>query len=484
MSAKLKMLIVDDEPQILESLCQLFEADFTVLTAQSGEDALNIVMQTPDLALVISDQRMPSMKGADLLKQVKQILPDTMRILLTGYTDLDAVLESVNLGEIFRYVRKPWQPETLKSIVALAAASFVLRKQKQTRSMLQEQSKPAQIVNPNFSNTSKLGEILVPPEENLPEKPPSDIADAAPKKENEKTVYTIQNENKNAQASTPPNITEKIGNNTQYASFEEEFFATFKPETIAEVEKYQSFEEEFFAKLNEHVAQLEKTLAETNEEKTIIPAVEQPIKPFILNEELEEMRVFREVFYGRSGKPKILVVDDEKRVLTALTDLLSDEFNVIACNDARTALDVLESNALISVLLSDQRMPGMSGVDFLIAAHRIAPLVPKILMTGYTDLEEIVRLVNEGQIFRHIQKPWDISKLRQNLLLAVEEFRRRVEHGLRQRHLQLKQPKTLQPKPSQSQAKSKQERDYEYEIESLRKIAALLKRGSKTEEEP
>jgi hypothetical protein len=57
-----------------------------------------------------------------------------------------------------------------------------------------------------------------------------------------------------------------------------------------------------------------------------------------------------------------------------------------------------------------------------------------------------------------------------------------VEYGLRQRHLQLKQPKTLHPKPSQTKAKSKQERDYEYEIESLRKIAALLKRGSRTEE--
>ncbi len=472
MSAKLKILIVDDEPQILESLCQLFETDFTVLTAKSGEEALNVVMQTPDLALIISDQRMPSMKGVDLLKQVKEMLPDTMRILLTGYTDLDAVLESVNLGEIFRYVRKPWQPETLKSIVALAAASFVLRKQKQTRSMLQEQPKPAQVISPNFSSVSKLGEILVPPEENLLTGTSPGSAYTEPKKEN-KTVTDVNQTNS---VSAQLNATEKTGNNTQYASFEEEFFAAFKPETIAEVEKYQSFEEEFFAKLNEHVAQLEKTL--TEEEKNVTPEVEQPVKLFALNEELEEMRVFREVFYGRSGKPKILVVDDEKRVLTALTDLLSDEFNVIACNDARTALDVLESNALISVLLSDQRMPGMSGVDFLIAAHRIAPLVPKILMTGYTDLEEIVRLVNEGQIFRHIQKPWDISKMRQNLLLAVEEFRHRVEHGLRQRHLQLKQPKVLQPKPSQTQAKSKQERDHEYEIESLRKIAELLKRGS------
>jgi response regulator RpfG family c-di-GMP phosphodiesterase len=480
MSTKLKMLIVDDEPQILESLCQLFETDFTVLTAKSGEEALNVVMQTPDLALVISDQRMPSMKGVDLLKQVKEMLPDTMRILLTGYTDLDAVLESVNLGEIFRYVRKPWQPETLKSIVALAAASFVLRKQKQTRSMLREQPKPAQLGNLSSPNSSKLGEILVPPEENLLAGTSLDGDHTEPKEENKTVTDVNQANSMNAQVNAQLNTTEKTGNNTQYASFEEEFFATFKPETIAEVEKYQSFEEEFFAKLNEHVAQLEKML--TEEEKNVAPEAEQPVKLFTLNEELEEMRVFREVFYGRSGKPKILVVDDEKRVLTALTDLLSDEFNVIACNDARTALDVLESNALISVLLSDQRMPGMSGVDFLIAAHRIAPLVPKILMTGYTDLEEIVRLVNEGQIFRHIQKPWDISKLRQNLLLAVEEFRRRVEHGLRQRHLQLKQSTVLQPKPPQSQAKSKQERDHEYEIESLRKIAALLKRGSRTEE--
>ncbi len=472
MMAKLKMLIVDDEPQVLESLCQLFETDFTVLTAQSGEEALNIVMQTPDLAVVISDQRMPSMKGVDLLKQVKQILPDTMRILLTGYTDLEAVLESVNLGEIFRYVRKPWHPETLKSIVSLAAASFVLRKQKQTRSMFQEQLRPTSSGNP--PDAIKPSGISAPSEE--PKEMSSGITHLMPEKENEKTADEA--ENKNAQVSAQPNIAEKTGNNTQYASFEEEFFATFKPETIAEVKKYQSFEEEFFEKLNEYVEQLEKKLAETEAEKTANPVKEIPIKPFTLNEEPEEMKAFREVFYGRSGKPKILVVDDEKRVLTALTDLLSDEFNVIACNDARTALDVLESNVLISVLLSDQRMPGMSGVDFLIAAHRIAPLVPKILMTGYTDLEEIVRLVNEGQIFRHIQKPWDISKLRQNLMLAVEEFRRRVEYGLRQRHLQLKQPRTLHSKPSQTKAKSKQERDYEYEIESLRKIAALLKRGS------
>ncbi|PIO47930.1 MAG: hypothetical protein CMR00_07430 [[Chlorobium] sp. 445] len=485
MMNKLKMLIVDDEPQILESLHQLFDNDFIVITARSGEDALNFAIQNPDLAVVISDQRMPTMKGVDLLKQIKQILPDTMRILLTGYTDLDAVLDSVNLGEIFRYVRKPWQPETLKSIVSLAAASFVLRKQKLNQNMLREQNKATLTKEPVTPIASKSGERLMQPNDkpSQREHTPSNAEQTELEKivKNDTHAESVNKSKTQQSAQTSSNQTEE--SKKQYASFEEEFFATFKPETIAEVEKYQSFEEEFFAKLNEHIALLEKTLAESeNEKNETTEAVTPTLSLSLMNEELEDLRNFREVFYGRSGKPKVLVVDDEKRVLTALTDLLSDEFNVIACNDARTALDVLESNALISVLLSDQRMPGMSGVDFLIAAHRIAPLVPKILMTGYTDLEDIVRLVNEGQIFRHIQKPWDVSKLRESLLIAVEEFRRRVEHGLRQRQLYLKQPKSQRTEPTQTDTRTRQGRHSEYEIESLKKIAALLKRG-RTESE-
>lgn len=464
---KLKMLIVDDELQMLESLRQLFDSEFIVLTAQSGEEALALAQQSPDLAVVISDQRMPTMKGVELLKQIKQMLPDTMRILLTGYTDLDAVLDSVNLGEIFRYVRKPWQPDTLKSIVSLAAASFVLRKQKQTRAMLHPQS-PSSAPEPPKPNHTAALELSHALNESLLNPPPPASSSS--------TAALSQNHH-SSDASPSPSVTPPEPTPQKYASFEEEFFATFKPETLAEVKKYESFEEEFFAKLNEHTAMLEARLAEEEKAAAKLASPTSPAteNKFWLNDELEEMRAFREVFYGRSGKPKVLVVDDEKRVLTALTDLLSDEFNVIACNDARTALDVLESNALISVLLSDQRMPGMNGVDFLIAAHRIAPLVPKILMTGYTDLEDIVRLVNEGQIFRHIQKPWDVSKLRECLLLAAEEFRRRVEHGLRHRHLYLKTPTGSEPL-SPTDSKHKAGRNTENEIASLRKIAALLRR--------
>lgn len=131
---QLKLLLVDDEPQVLESLSQLFDYEYKVLTATSGEAALSLLNAHRDIAIIISDQRMGGMRGVDLLRHVKQQIPESIRILLTGYSDLESVLQSVNVGEVFRYVRKPWQPDTLKSIVALAAATYILRGQREKRS--------------------------------------------------------------------------------------------------------------------------------------------------------------------------------------------------------------------------------------------------------------------------------------------------------------------------------------------------------------
>jgi response regulator RpfG family c-di-GMP phosphodiesterase len=114
-----KILFVDDEPQIVQSLSLLFD-DYDVVTATSGEEALKHFKNgnTPDV--IVSDQRMPMMTGVELLQKVRDISPNTVRILLTGYSDLDAVIDSVNSGEIFRYINKPWNSGKLKDTVALA----------------------------------------------------------------------------------------------------------------------------------------------------------------------------------------------------------------------------------------------------------------------------------------------------------------------------------------------------------------------------
>jgi response regulator RpfG family c-di-GMP phosphodiesterase len=117
------ILLVDDEPLMLSSLKGLLEFDYHVHTAENGNDALEILHQHP-IKVVISDERMPHMPGHELLRQVKIASPRTIRVLLTGYADLESVIKSVNAGEIFRYLNKPCRPEMLQSVVRLGVQIY------------------------------------------------------------------------------------------------------------------------------------------------------------------------------------------------------------------------------------------------------------------------------------------------------------------------------------------------------------------------
>lgn len=115
-----RILCVDDEPGILRALSWLLQNEFEVATAISGREGLDL-LHRHDFDVVISDQRMPEMSGVEFLREVRAQAPRAMRILLTGYSDLPAVLRSVNESEIFRYVTKPWNITELPRIVAQAA---------------------------------------------------------------------------------------------------------------------------------------------------------------------------------------------------------------------------------------------------------------------------------------------------------------------------------------------------------------------------
>lgn len=114
------LLFVDDEERILRSLRMLFAANYRVLATTDGNEALEILKREKVHAL-ISDQRMPIMAGVDLLRQAREIAPNTMRLLLTGYSDIDAIVGSINDGEVFRYINKPWNADDIRSIVGEAA---------------------------------------------------------------------------------------------------------------------------------------------------------------------------------------------------------------------------------------------------------------------------------------------------------------------------------------------------------------------------
>jgi two-component system NtrC family sensor kinase len=112
-----KVLFVDDEPHILSSLKRLLRGeDYQILTATSGEEGLK-VLQTNSVQLVISDQRMPNMEGTVFLQKVKELYPHTVRVILSGFADASVIVESINKGEIYRFIGKPWNDEELKSSI-------------------------------------------------------------------------------------------------------------------------------------------------------------------------------------------------------------------------------------------------------------------------------------------------------------------------------------------------------------------------------
>lgn len=120
------LLIVDDEENILKALVRVFRRDgYRVLTASSGEKGLE-ALETHKVNVILSDMRMPNMNGVEFLNRVKETHPDTIRIVLSGYTDLDFVTEAINRGAIYKFLTKPWDDELLRENIRKAFHQYDL----------------------------------------------------------------------------------------------------------------------------------------------------------------------------------------------------------------------------------------------------------------------------------------------------------------------------------------------------------------------
>jgi len=124
MEEKLKLLVVDDEPDNLDLLYRTFRRDFRVFKAKSGAEALDILDAQGEMAIIISDQRMPKMTGTEFLSRTVERFPDTIRMVLTGYTDVEDLVSAINSGKVFKYITKPWNPKKLKEVVVQAAETY------------------------------------------------------------------------------------------------------------------------------------------------------------------------------------------------------------------------------------------------------------------------------------------------------------------------------------------------------------------------
>lgn len=108
------VLLVDDEEQILNSLKRLLRKEpFDILAATSGTEGLALLTENP-VQLILSDQRMPEMDGTEFFQKAKYLVPDAVRVILSGYADVGVIVESINKGEVYRFLSKPWNDDELK----------------------------------------------------------------------------------------------------------------------------------------------------------------------------------------------------------------------------------------------------------------------------------------------------------------------------------------------------------------------------------
>lgn len=127
---KLKLMVVDDELDNLELLYRTFWKDFKVYRANNASEALAILEKEGEMAVIISDQRMPDINGSELLSLTVERFPDTIRILLTGFTDVEDLVDAINSGRVFKYITKPWNPNQLQLLVKQASDTYRLVKKR------------------------------------------------------------------------------------------------------------------------------------------------------------------------------------------------------------------------------------------------------------------------------------------------------------------------------------------------------------------
>jgi response regulator RpfG family c-di-GMP phosphodiesterase len=126
--------------------------------------------------------------------------------------------------------------------------------------------------------------------------------------------------------------------------------------------------------------------------------------------------------------PKILVVDDEEAILETMTFTFQDEYEVFTSTDARKGLDILDAEAPVAVVLSDQRMPEMSGVEFVTEVWKRHPTTTRMILTGFSDMEATLSAINDGHVYAYITKPWEPDQLKLVMKQAVDHHRLALEN--------------------------------------------------------
>ncbi len=380
------VLFVDDERRVLTSMRAMFRRDYDVLLANSGPEALSL-LDDHEVDVIVSDQRMPGMTGVEVLKQVKELAPASMRILLTGYADLKAIEDSINEGEVFRYLTKPCPSDELKAAVALATeAAQQSRERHAGASSHVAAPETADIERPLAVTTTGLD------------------ADRGQEEDTYELIELLPVEHASSATYAP------VGQPTRAARSNG---AAAARTPVAE--RDSSDEHDGPSAQVPQTPMPEPKLNLSQEPATQIPKPKPPV-----DDEIRDV--------------DLLALSADRTLSQTLEQALDGSHRVHVAATRAEAIAALESNP-IGVLVTDMAGDRNEIGELTTALKRHVPDLVAIVASDRSDAQMLIDLINYGQIFRFLLKPLHAGQCRLSVESAVARHRElRADPSLAKRH--------------------------------------------------
>lgn len=369
MTDKARILFVDDEKRVLNSMRGLFRRDYELFLTSEGAEAIKIAAEN-EIDVIVADQRMPGMTGIEVLTRMKKQSPRTIRILLTGYADPSAVEGSINLGEVFRFLSKPCPPNVLRETLSLAIAAARTKPVEIPASQPAQTAtpQPAAVRRPQPEQTSVRTQTPAPPQR--PTQPPA-VTPPAPR------ISAAVHE-----ASMPKALNDDDATQPALQILDESAMAHHDEQTGGH---WQSVT---------NVVMSEDSVEETQENVALTSA----------NLALQDVGI-------------VIFTVDSEFATTAIRAASNDRNTFLATTLVKVAEAIHKQNA--GVLVTDFTTNNTTLQKIIGALKKHMPELVTIVVTNGRDTTDMINLVNYGQIFRYVLKPIAPEALRTEINAAV-----------------------------------------------------------------
>lgn len=453
-----EILIVDDDPGIRNSLVRALSAEGRRLVTARGAGEAMQRLRAGSFDLIISDFSMPGMDGVELMEHAKRHYPDMLRIMLSAHSDRWLLMNAVNRGSVFKFVTKPWNDADLHDAVGQALDQCqAVRNHRVVQSQLEKVSletvmalaETIELKDPytkgHCSRVRDLSLLIARqiglPGEMLPHLIYGSLLHDCGKIGIEETILLSQvpfDAQSRKIMETHPILGFQLTNKIVHLKTASWFIRQhherwdgdgypdgLKGEQIHPCSRIIAVADAFDAMTSDRP--YHKGMPATRALEVLRANKNTQFDPMLVD-------AFIDAWDGQKksglipGKdpctsehpPQIMLVDDEANVLKALVRCLADEgYQVVTAGSGTEALNIL-GQCRADIIVSDQRMPGMDGIEFLKKSSKLCPDAVRIMLSGHADMYADLEAVNKAGLYKLMSKPWDENELKHSLKNAME----------------------------------------------------------------